>query len=47
VVIAVDAVNSPPDYMVGRELIAKGAKVPPEELADPAVSLKEIRQKYT
>jgi 3-phenylpropionate/trans-cinnamate dioxygenase ferredoxin reductase subunit len=46
VVIAVDAVNSPPDYMVGRELIAKGAKVPPEELADTGVSMKEIRQKY-
>jgi len=47
VVIAVDAVSSPPDYMVGRELIAARAKVPPETLSDPEVSMKEIRQKYT
>jgi 3-phenylpropionate/trans-cinnamate dioxygenase ferredoxin reductase subunit len=47
VVIAVDAVNSPPDYMVGRELIAAHAKVPAETLADIGVSMKEIRQNYT
>ncbi len=46
-VIAVDAVNSPPDYMVGRELIAARAEVPPETLGDLEVSMKEIRQKYT
>jgi len=46
-VIAVDAVNSPPDYMVGRELIAAHAKVPAETLADIGVSMKEIRQNYT
>ncbi len=47
VVIAVDAVNSPPDYMIGRKLIAGGVKVPAETLADVGVSMKEIGQKYT
>ncbi len=46
-VIAVDAVNSPPDYMVGRKLIAARASVPVEVLADVGVSMKEIGQKYT
>ena len=46
-VIAVDAVNSPPDYMIGRKLIAGGIKVPAETLADVGISMKEIGQKYT
>lgn len=40
--IAVDAVNSVPDYMFGRSLIAKKAEIPPEILADPGRSMKDI-----
>ena len=46
-VIAVDAVNSPPDYMIGRKLIAGGIKVPAETLADVGISMKEIGRQYT
>ncbi|MEO1028311.1 MAG: FAD-dependent oxidoreductase [Pseudomonadota bacterium] len=41
-VIAVDAVNSPPDYMVGKKLIAAAAKLAPATLRDTSVSMKEI-----
>jgi len=47
VVIAVDAVNSPPDYMIGRKLIKGAVKVPAETLADVGVSMKEIGAKFT
>lgn len=40
--IAVDAVNSPPEYMVSRKLIGEKAHVSPEKLADPSVSMKDI-----
>lgn len=40
--IAVDAVSSPPDYMVGKKLIAAAAKLAPEKLRDTSVTMKEI-----
>jgi 3-phenylpropionate/trans-cinnamate dioxygenase ferredoxin reductase subunit len=42
VVSAVEAVNAAPEYMVGRKLIADGAKVAPERLADIAIPMKNI-----
>jgi 3-phenylpropionate/trans-cinnamate dioxygenase ferredoxin reductase subunit len=41
-VIAVDAVNSPPEYIVGRKLVAAQAAVAPAELADKSISMKDI-----
>ncbi len=41
-VIAVDAVNRPAEYLVGRKLVAARAEVPPERLADTAIPIKEI-----
>jgi 3-phenylpropionate/trans-cinnamate dioxygenase ferredoxin reductase subunit len=41
-VIAVDAVNSPPEYIVGRKLVAAKATVAPGELADKSISMKDI-----
>jgi 3-phenylpropionate/trans-cinnamate dioxygenase ferredoxin reductase subunit len=41
-VIAVDAVNSPPEYLVGKKLVAASAKVAPAELADKSISMKDI-----
>lgn len=38
--LAVDAVNSPREFMRSKSLVAAGATVPPEALADPAVDLK-------
>ena len=40
--IAVDAVNAPRDFMMGKKLIAAGGPVDPARLADPAVPLREI-----
>jgi 3-phenylpropionate/trans-cinnamate dioxygenase ferredoxin reductase subunit len=42
VVSAVEAVNAAPEYLVGRKLIADGAKVAPERLADTTVPMKNI-----
>jgi 3-phenylpropionate/trans-cinnamate dioxygenase ferredoxin reductase subunit len=42
VVAAVEAVNAAPEYMMGRRLIAGRARIPPERLADRAVSMKEM-----
>jgi 3-phenylpropionate/trans-cinnamate dioxygenase ferredoxin reductase subunit len=42
VVAAVEAVNAAPEYLVGRKLIADGARVAPERLADTAVPMKTI-----
>jgi 3-phenylpropionate/trans-cinnamate dioxygenase ferredoxin reductase subunit len=42
VVVAVDAVNSPREFMACRQMVAKGTRVDPEKLADPEVSLKEV-----
>jgi 3-phenylpropionate/trans-cinnamate dioxygenase ferredoxin reductase subunit len=41
-VIAVDAVNSAPEYLVGRKLVAAKAMVAPAELADKSLSMKDI-----
>jgi 3-phenylpropionate/trans-cinnamate dioxygenase ferredoxin reductase subunit len=43
-VAAVEAVNAAPEYIVGRKLIAEGAKVAPERLADMAIPMKNISQ---
>lgn len=42
VVAAVEAVNAAPDYIVGRKLIAAGAKVAPERIADTRVPAKQL-----
>ncbi len=41
-VIAVDAVNAAPEYLVGRKLVAAKAMVAPAELADKSLSMKDI-----
>jgi 3-phenylpropionate/trans-cinnamate dioxygenase ferredoxin reductase component len=41
-VIAVDAVNSAPEYIVGKKLVAASARVAPAELADKSLSMKDI-----
>jgi 3-phenylpropionate/trans-cinnamate dioxygenase ferredoxin reductase component len=41
-VVAVEAVNAAPEYMIGRKLIADAAHVAPERLADTAISMKNI-----
>ena len=43
-VIAVEAVNAAPEYLMGRKLIAESARVPPERLADTAIPMKNIVQ---
>jgi 3-phenylpropionate/trans-cinnamate dioxygenase ferredoxin reductase subunit len=40
--IAVDSINRPVDHMIGRKLIASGARLSPEEAADESVDLKRI-----
>jgi len=40
--LAVDAVNAAQEYMVGRKLVAAGARPDPGRLADRAVPMKEI-----
>ncbi|KQV55444.1 MULTISPECIES: NAD(P)/FAD-dependent oxidoreductase [unclassified Caulobacter] len=39
---AVEAVNAPPEFMAGKQLIAKRTPVDVHKLADPAVSMKEV-----
>jgi 3-phenylpropionate/trans-cinnamate dioxygenase ferredoxin reductase subunit len=39
---AVEAVNAPPEFMMGKQLIAQRRAVARERLADPAVSMKEV-----
>ncbi len=41
-VIALDCVNAVRDYVQGRALVASGAMVPPERLADAGVALKDM-----
>jgi 3-phenylpropionate/trans-cinnamate dioxygenase ferredoxin reductase component len=41
-IIAVDAVNSAPEFMAGKKLIAQHAMVAPSRLADTSVSMKDI-----
>jgi 3-phenylpropionate/trans-cinnamate dioxygenase ferredoxin reductase subunit len=41
-VAAVEAVNAPQDYMIGKKLIAEGKGVPAGRLADTAIPMKQI-----
>ena len=41
-VAAVEAVNAAPEYLVGRKLIADGARIAPERLADTSVPMKSL-----
>ncbi|MEI9930795.1 MAG: oxidoreductase C-terminal domain-containing protein [Rhizomicrobium sp.] len=41
-VAAVEAVNAAPEYLIGRKLIADGATIAPERLADMAIPMKNI-----
>lgn len=41
-VVAVETVNSAPDFMVGRKLIGSSSHVDAERLADPATSLRDL-----
>ncbi len=41
-VAAVEAVNAAPEYLIGRKLIADGAPVAPERLADLTIPMKNI-----
>jgi 3-phenylpropionate/trans-cinnamate dioxygenase ferredoxin reductase subunit len=41
-VAAVEAVNAAAEYLVGRKLIADGARIAPERLADTAIPMKNI-----
>jgi len=41
-VAAVEAVNAAPEYLVGRKLIADGARIAPERLADMSIPMKSI-----
>lgn len=40
--IAVDAVNSPPEFLTAKRLISSGVAVSPEEVADLSVSMKDL-----
>jgi 3-phenylpropionate/trans-cinnamate dioxygenase ferredoxin reductase component len=40
--LAVDAINSPMEFMASKQLIARSARPDPSALADPAVSMKQI-----
>ena len=41
-IVAVDAINSPRDFLAARTLIRNGAKPSREKLADAAVPLKSL-----
>jgi 3-phenylpropionate/trans-cinnamate dioxygenase ferredoxin reductase subunit len=41
-VAAVEAVNAAPEYLVGRRMIADGAAVAPERLADASIPMKNM-----
>ena len=41
-IVAVEAVNCPPEFMAGRQLIGQGRAVDAEKLADPGVSMREV-----
>jgi len=41
-VVAVEAVNAAPEYLIGRKLIADGAVIAPEKLADLSVPMKQM-----
>ena len=39
---AVEAINSPPEFMMGRQLIGSRRPVDKQRLADPSISMKEV-----
>jgi 3-phenylpropionate/trans-cinnamate dioxygenase ferredoxin reductase subunit len=41
-ILAVEAVNAPPEFMAGRQLIAARREVSPQRLADTSISMKEV-----
>src|SRR5882724_6533389 len=41
-VVAVEAVNAAPEYMIGKRLVAEGKKIAPETLADTAIPMKQM-----
>ncbi|MDP3802571.1 NAD(P)/FAD-dependent oxidoreductase [Brevundimonas sp.] len=41
-ILCVEAVNAPPEFMAGRQMIGRGAAVDVAKLADPAVSMKAV-----
>ena len=41
-IIAVDAVNAVPEFMIGKRLVGAAAKIDPARLADMSVSMKEM-----
>jgi len=43
-VAAVEAVNAAPEYLIGRKMIADGARIAPETLADLAIPMKQMAQ---
>jgi 3-phenylpropionate/trans-cinnamate dioxygenase ferredoxin reductase subunit len=43
-VAAVEAVNAAPEYLIGRKMIADGARIAPEKLADLSIPMKQIAQ---
>ncbi len=40
--LAVDSINAPRDYMVGKRLLEMGKSVSPDEAGDPATDLKAL-----
>jgi len=40
--VAVEAVNAPPEFMAGKMLIGNGKAVDPDKLANDTVSMKEV-----
>jgi 3-phenylpropionate/trans-cinnamate dioxygenase ferredoxin reductase component len=42
VVAAVEAVNAAPEYMIGKKLIADGARIAPDRLADLSIPMKQM-----
>jgi 3-phenylpropionate/trans-cinnamate dioxygenase ferredoxin reductase subunit len=43
VLIAADAVNRAPEFMMSKQLIAERARVDPAKLGDEQVAMKEVR----
>ena len=41
-IVAVDAVNSPKEFMIGKKLVASGAEIPVADLADTSKDFKEM-----
>jgi 3-phenylpropionate/trans-cinnamate dioxygenase ferredoxin reductase subunit len=39
---SVEAINAPPEFMMGRQLIGNRKRIDKQKLADPAVSMKEV-----